>query len=64
MKVFRGIILMGPQLLIFRIKNRKLLETNSFLPSHTYLGSWQTISFGEKILETLEDALTQHTRRK
>ena len=30
---------------------------DSFLSLHTYLGSWQTTSFGEKILETLGDAL-------
>jgi len=56
MKVSHGIILVEPQLLIFRNKNRELLEINSFLPPYTYLGSWQTTSFGEKILETLEDA--------
>ena len=39
-------------------KNRELLEMNSFFPSYTYLGSWQTTTFREKILETLGDALT------
>jgi len=39
-------------------KNRELLEMDSFLPSYTYLGSWQTTTFREKILETLGDALT------
>ena len=58
MEVSRGIILVGPQLLIFWSKNRELLEIDSFLPPYTYLGSWQTTSFGEKILETLGDALT------
>ena len=48
MEVSREIILMGPQLLIFWSKNRKLLEIDSFLPPYTYLGSWQTTSFGEK----------------
>ena len=56
MEVSREIILVGPQLLIFESKNRKLLEIDSFLPPYTYLGSWQTTSFGKKILETLEDA--------
>ena len=31
---------------------------DSFLSLHTYLGSWQTTSFDEKILETLGDALS------
>jgi len=39
-------------------KNGELLELVSFLPSHTYLGSWQTTRFGEKKLETIGDALT------
>ena len=52
------IIVVGPQLLIFEDKNRKLLEMDSFLPSHTYLGSCQTIKFEEKILGTLGDALS------
>ena len=59
MEVSRGIILVGPQLLIFWSKNRELLEIDSFLPSHIYLGSWQTINFGKKILGTLGDALTK-----
>jgi len=42
----------------FWSKNKELLEMDSFLPSHTYLGSWQTISFEKKILGTLGDALT------
>jgi len=54
----REIIVVGPQLLIFEDKNRKLLEMDSFLPSHTYLGSCQTIKFEEKILGTLGDALS------
>jgi len=44
------------KLLIFRSKNKKLLEMDSFLPLHTYLGSCQTTSFGKKKLETLGDA--------
>ena len=44
------------KLLIFRSKNKKLLEMGSFLPLHTYLGSCQTTSFGKKKLETLGDA--------
>ena len=59
MEVSREIILVGPQLLIFGSKNRKLLEIDSFLPSHIYLGSWQTTSFGKKIFGTLGDALTK-----
>ena len=55
----REIIVVGPQLLIFEDKNRKLLEMDSFLPSHTYLGSCQTIKFEEKILGTLGDALIE-----
>jgi hypothetical protein len=47
-----------PQLLIFWDKNRELLEIDSFLTSHTYLESWQTTNFEEKILETLGDGLT------
>ena len=31
-----GIILVGPQLLILRSKNGKLLEMDSFLPSYTF----------------------------
>ena len=58
MKISRGIILVGPQLLIFWSKNRELLEIDSFLPSHIYLGSWQTINFGKKIFGTVGDALT------
>ena len=58
MEVSREIILVGPQLFIFGSKNGKLMEMESFLPSHTYLGSWQTISFEKKILGTLGDALT------
>lgn len=54
----REIIVVGPQLLIFEDKNRKLLEMDSFLPSHTYLESCQTIKFEEKILATLGDALS------
>ena len=30
---------------------------NFSLPSYTYLGSWQIISLGKKILETVGDAL-------
>ena len=47
----------GPQVLIFFSNNRKLLEINFSLPSYTYLGSWQIISFGKKILGTVGDAL-------
>ena len=54
----REIIVVGPQLLVFEDKNRKLLEIDSFLPSHTYLESCQTIKFEEKILGTLGDALS------
>jgi len=65
---YRGIIFVGPQLLIFleqllifRSKNGELLEINSFLPHHAYLGSWQTTSFGKKILGTLGDAKHQNS---
>ena len=43
------------KLLIFRIKNKKLLEMDSFLPPQTYLESWQTTDFGKRKLETLGD---------
>ena len=39
-EVSREIILVGPQLLIFWSKNKELLEMDSFLSLHTYLGSW------------------------
>ena len=58
MEVSREIILVGPQHLIFGSKNRELLEIDSFLPPYIYLGSWQTINFGEKILELLEMLLS------
>jgi hypothetical protein len=43
------------KLLIFRIKNKKLLEMDSFLPPQTYLESLQTTDFGKRKLETLGD---------
>ena len=58
MEVSREIILVGPQLLIFGSKNRELLEIDSFLPSHIYLGSWQITTCREKIIGTLGDALS------
>ena len=57
MDVSREINPVGPQVLIFLSNNRKLLEMNFSLPSYTYLGSWQIISLGKKILETVGDAL-------
>ena len=53
--VSRGIMIVGSQLLIFRSENEELLEIDFFFPLHIYLGSWQTINFEEKILETLGD---------
>jgi len=49
----------GPQLLIFGSKNEELLEMNSLLPPHSYLESWQTTNFAEKILKTIGDMLGQ-----
>ena len=43
------------KLLIYRSKNKKLLEMDSFLPPQTYLESWQTIDFGKRKLKTLGD---------
>ena len=42
----------------FLSNNRKLLEMNFSLSSYTYLGSWQIISFGKKILGTVGYALS------
>jgi len=49
--------LWGQKLLIFRSKNRELLEIDFFLPLRTYFGSSQTTKFGEYFLGTLGDAL-------
>ena len=56
-EVSRRIILVGPQLLIFGSKNRKLLKMDSFLSFHIYLENWQIIEFGGgngKFLEMLK----------
>ena len=50
--------LCGATTFYFWEKNRELLKIDSFLPSYTYLGSWQTTTFREKILEILGDALS------
>ena len=57
MEVSRGIILVGPQLLIFWSKNRELLEIESFLPLLYLFGELANNKFWKKILETLGDAL-------
>jgi hypothetical protein len=49
----------GPQFYIIGSKNGKLLEMDSFLPPHTYLGSWQITRFGKKKFGTIGDALTK-----
>ena len=57
MEVLVELLLWGPQLLIFWNKNRKLLEMDTFLSSHTYLGVGKQQNLGRKKLRTIGDAL-------
>ena len=57
MEVSREIILVGPQLLIFESKNRKLLEIDSFFASLYLFRKLANNKFWGKILETFGDAL-------
>ena len=57
MEVSRGIILVGPQFLIFWRKIGNYWRWTLFFAFSYYLRSWQSITFGKKILETFGDAL-------
>ena len=59
-KFAEELTLWGPQLFIFRSKSGELLEIDSFPPRYIYLGSWETIRFGEKKLGTVGDALISY----